>query len=49
MSEHSDLSQFDIDEYTLISQGTLCCGHGGFIIYLRNNFDYKKMDLVENN
>ena len=48
LSEHSDLFQFDIDDCTLISQGKLCCGHGGLIIYLRNNFNYAKIDLVEN-
>ena len=48
LSEHSDLSQFDIHDYTLISQRKLCCGHGGLIIYLGNNFDYTKIDLVEN-
>ena len=46
LSEHSNLSQFDIDDYTLISERKLCCGHGGLIIYLRNNFDYTKINLV---
>ena len=48
LSEHSDLSQFDIDDYTLISQGKLCCGHADLIIYLRNNLDDTKIDLVKN-
>ena len=37
LPKHSDLYQFDIDDYMLISQGKLCCGHGGLTIYLRNN------------
>ena len=47
LSDESDLSQFQIDNYTCISQGKLCSEHGGLMIYLHNDFKHKIRKLYK--
>ena len=41
LSDNSDTSLIQIDNYTLISKGTTCSTHGGLLIYLHNTYHYK--------
>ena len=45
LDNDTDLSLFQIENYTLIAQGRHCCQHGGLIIYLLNKFRYNKINL----
>ena len=41
LSDNSDTSLIQIDNYTLISKGKTCSTHGGLLIYLYNTYHYK--------
>ena len=41
LSDNSDTSLIQIDNYTLISKGKTCSTHGGLLIYLHNTYHYK--------
>ena len=41
LSDNSDTSLIQIDNYTLISKGKTCSTHGGLLIYLHNTYRYK--------
>ena len=45
LDNDTDLSLFQIENYTLIAQGRHCCQHGDLIIYLLNKFRYNKINL----
>ena len=49
MSDISDTSNslFQLDGYTMLSQGKICSGHGGLVIYIRTRFHYKHLSLYK--
>ena len=40
LRENDDLSLFHLPQYNTIHKGNVCCGHGGLIICLHNNFEH---------
>ena len=40
LDSNADTSLLQIDDYTLISQGTTCSSHGGLLIYLHKHYKY---------
>ena len=46
LTADSDLSQFQIDGYNLISTGKSCSTHGGVAIYLHHKFNYNIIELT---
>ena len=47
LSQEDDISMFELPGYHLISQGKLCCGHGGLIVYLQDKFTYKLRKMYD--
>ena len=47
LSENHDASIFQLPGYALISQEKKCCGHGGLIIYLNEQYTYNIRALHE--
>ena len=47
LSDISDTSLFQLDGYTMLSQGKICSGHGGLVIYVSNRFHYKHLSLYK--
>ena len=45
LQDDVDLCLLQIDGYELISQGKICSTHGGLLIYLRQEYDYKILPL----
>ena len=43
LSDNSDTSLIQIDNYTLISKGKTCSTHVGLLIYLHNTYHYKTL------
>ena len=43
LSNVADTSLYQLEGYTLILQGKTCSQHGGLIIYLNNNYNYKNI------
>ena len=41
LSNDSNISLLQLDDFTLISQGKICSAHGSLFIYLNNKYDYK--------
>ena len=48
LDEKSDLSLYQIEGYTCISQGKRCSSHGGLITYLDSQFNTSVMDIKIN-
>ena len=48
LSENSDLSVFQLHNYTCISQSKYCSNHGGLIIYLHQNFSIDTHYVIPN-
>ena len=44
LNESHDLSHFNLDGYTLVSQGKTSSARGGLIIYIYNDFTFKIQD-----
>ena len=40
LNDDSDTSQLQIEDYVLVSQGKRCSGHGGLLIYVKQNLTY---------
>ena len=47
LSDISDTSLFQLDGYTMLSQGKICSGHGGLVIYISTRFHYKHLSLYK--
>ena len=47
LSDISDISLFQLDGYTMLSQGKICSGHGGLVIYISTRFHYKHLSLYK--
>ena len=47
LSDISETSLFQLDRYTMLSQGKICSGHGGLVIYVSNRFHYKHLSLYK--
>ena len=47
LSDESDTSVLQIDDYYLISQGKMCNAHGGLSIYLKKHLSYKLLTFHE--
>ena len=47
LSDISDTSLFQLDGYTMLSQGKICRGHGGLVIYISTRFHYKHLSLYK--
>ena len=37
---------FNLSDYTMVHQTKQCCGYGGLIIYIHNQFKYKLVDTI---
>ena len=48
LSENTDISQFDIPGYTVFDQPRQCCGHGGLLTYILDEFKGKKKNCSKN-
>ena len=44
--ERDDMDIFNLPGYNLISQGKICCGHGGLAIYIHESFQAKKISNI---
>ena len=40
------INLFNLSDYTMVHQTKRCCGHGGLIIYIHNQFKYKLVDTI---
>ena len=47
LSDISDTSLFQLDGYTMLSQGKICSGHGGLEIDISTRFHYKHLSLYK--
>ena len=41
------INLFNLSGYTMVHQTKRCCGHGGLIIYIHNQFKYKLVDTIK--
>ena len=48
MSSDDILDSYQLDGDSLIAKGKHCSAHGGLIIYLHNDFEYKTVSIDEN-
>ena len=44
--DSDSLNLFNLIDYTMVHLTKRCCGHGGLIIYIRNQFKYKLIDTI---
>ena len=42
LSQDDFVAMFNIPGYNLITQGKICCGHGGLFTYVRDHYKYKQ-------
>ena len=47
LSQDDDISMYQLDGYTYISEGRKCSPKGGLVIYLHENFTYSTVTLYE--
>lgn len=47
LSDSDDIAQFVLPGYNLINQGWKCSKHGGLMIYIKDTFSYKLLNLYE--
>jgi len=47
LSEYSDISQIQLENYTLIHKGKKCSIHGGVAVYLHESFAYKFISMKD--
>ena len=47
LSQDDDISMYQLDGYTCISEGRKCSPKGGLVIYLHENFTYSTVALYE--
>ena len=40
------ITLFNLSDYTMVHQTKHCCGHGGLIIYIHNQFKHKLVDTI---
>lgn len=48
LSDNSDTSLYNLDDYNMISQGKICSNHSGLTIYLHKTFQYRHLNIVNN-
>ena len=47
LNDYHDVSLVQISGYNMIHQGKQCCGHGGLIIYLQDQFQYTVRNMYD--
>ena len=40
------MNLLNLSDYTMVHQTKRCCGHGGLIIYIHNQFKYRLVDTI---
>ena len=47
LSDYHDVSVFQIPGYNLVHQGKRCCGHGGLMVYIQNQYSYTVRNMYD--
>ena len=47
LSDYHDVSLLHIPGYNMIHQGKRCCGHGGLIVYLQEQYNYSVRNMYD--
>ena len=48
INENTDLQQFNIPGYNFISKSATCSSHGGVAMYIRDDMNYKILNITDN-